>query len=464
MLETESDEMVSLFGSPRKAIGDSLPMLNECSSIRSSFAAKKKEPPIIKLEGVDVRKTGIAFQRLKIAESSCTILAVMGFGCFAIGNDVQYTTGIFDRKSQAGTTVLILGTISTVLLAFAIVWRIFLEFRWDQARCNFSIHDTFFTAKKHYVVMREFLIIWPHPMLWLEGYTFTHYTQLRNSDPGLDEYSVEYPINSILSVWSLLRLYYILRLIFIQTMYSSSRAQRVCRMNGGEATTMFALRCLMRESPFELVACMLVFAVLCGSFAIRIFERPMSPYSGMDFASYQNTIWYVLVTITTVGFGDYYAVTIPGRVIAFVVCLWGVIIVSIMVCFVASILGFDPGETRALDILQRLAFRAKMRSVAAFVLTAGLRYCLIAKHHPEKLPDYVLLLGKFRKYVNDFETLRVSQRKIMKLDTWQDKMERKVKKLARENSVLQSEILSMRSIVEDLRDQLKEKKSAQSAA
>jgi len=61
--------------------------------------------------------------------------------------------------------------------------------------------------------------------------------------------------------------------------------------------------------------------VLAFGFCLRIFERPLSIYSGMDFSEYENAFWCVIVTMTTVGFGDLYPVTIPGRFVGFVACL-----------------------------------------------------------------------------------------------------------------------------------------------
>ena len=42
-------------------------------------------------------------------------------------------------------------------------------------------------------------------------------------------------------------------------------------------------------------------------------------------------MWCVIVTMTTVGFGDIYPRTMPGRVVIFIVSLVGVVIVSIVV-------------------------------------------------------------------------------------------------------------------------------------
>lgn len=42
-------------------------------------------------------------------------------------------------------------------------------------------------------------------------------------------------------------------------------------------------------------------------------------------------MWLIMITMMTVGFGDYYPKTHIGRGISIVACFWGVFIVSMMV-------------------------------------------------------------------------------------------------------------------------------------
>lgn len=59
-----------------------------------------------------------------------------------------------------------------------------------------------------------------------------------------------------------------------------------------------------------------------------------------------NTIWNVLVTMTTVGYGDYFPKTNMGRVIGIIIAFWGVFIVSLFVVSLSNMFDFDQGELK----------------------------------------------------------------------------------------------------------------------
>ena len=122
-------------------------------------------------------------------------------------------------------------------------------------------------------------------------------------------------------------------------------------MNGSEAKFHFAVKSILAEKPFNLIAFTSILCILMGAFALRIFERPLSKESEMDFSSYSNTVWCVVVTMTTVGYGDYYPVTIAGRMIGFVVCIWGIVSISLFVASTDIMLRFTQSEENSYDVL-----------------------------------------------------------------------------------------------------------------
>lgn len=62
----------------------------------------------------------------------------------------------------------------------------------------------------------------------------------------------------------------------------------------------------------------------------------------------------VVITITSVGFGDFTPLTLIGRTVGFICIFCGVMTVSMMVLVVGNTFQMDYGEGNALKILNRL--------------------------------------------------------------------------------------------------------------
>lgn len=87
----------------------------------------------------------------------------------------------------------------------------------------------------------------------------------------------------------------------------------------------------------ELILYVFVTAILLYLSAVGIyyFERDAQPE---QFASVFHSLWWAVITLTTVGYGDVYPVTAGGRVFTFVILIIGLGIVSIPAGLIASAL------------------------------------------------------------------------------------------------------------------------------
>jgi hypothetical protein len=63
------------------------------------------------------------------------------------------------------------------------------------------------------------------------------------------------------------------------------------------------------------------------------------------------------MTITTVGYGDYFPHTAIGRIIILIVAIWGTFIVSMMVVVVSNTLTMEKNQKRTSIIINKLELR-----------------------------------------------------------------------------------------------------------
>lgn len=73
-----------------------------------------------------------------------------------------------------------------------------------------------------------------------------------------------------------------------------------------------------------------------------------------DLNYFENSIWLIIITMTTVGYGDFYPRTFFGRLLDCFISIWGIFIISMMVVVLMSTLTLDGSEKRALLVLKRL--------------------------------------------------------------------------------------------------------------
>jgi hypothetical protein len=113
-------------------------------------------------------------------------------------------------------------------------------------------------------------------------------------------------------------------------------------MNSTEANQNFAMKAFMKEIPLISIFSLFIANMLVGGYALMVFERPISD----DYANMSNTVWNVVVTMTTVGYGDLFPVTPFGRFFAIFECLWGVLLVSLVVVSFTNILELSKSEEK----------------------------------------------------------------------------------------------------------------------
>ena len=98
------------------------------------------------------------------------------------------------------------------------------------------------------------------------------------------------------------------------------------------------IRHLLKHSESTMLASMLlILLVVLGGSAIAILMTEAG-HEGSNIVTAEDAIWWALVTISTVGYGDYYPITTAGRVISAVVIFTGVSIFAGISGLVASTL------------------------------------------------------------------------------------------------------------------------------
>lgn len=126
----------------------------------------------------------------------------------------------------------------------------------------------------------------------------------------------------------------------------------MCNIYGCDANYNFALKAMMKENPWKVLIVMIMVTLLMLSYQLRIFERKVPENEA--FINFTTAMWNMVITMTTIGYGDYSAGSHMGRLIAIIIAFWGVFYVSLFVVALSNILNFDSPEQKAFMLLSRL--------------------------------------------------------------------------------------------------------------
>lgn len=135
------------------------------------------------------------------------------------------------------------------------------------------------------------------------------------------------------------------------------------------------------ESTLLIVTTFLLLIAEFGGIAVAYTE---SPFPGANIRSGADAVWYVFVTITTVGYGDRYPVTQLGRLMGIFIMLAGVGIFAVFTGYVAN-----------------LFFRAPLRKLDRTNESHDPREQLA--NAQAELLEYERALAELRKKLNDIE-------------------------------------------------------------
>jgi len=110
------------------------------------------------------------------------------------------------------------------------------------------------------------------------------------------------------------------------------------------------------------------YLMLVGAVAVLDAERSAT---ASHITSFGDALWWAAVTVTTVGYGDTYPVTVVGRLVAFALMLVGISLLGVLT---ASVAAWFVGGTREVEdevLLEVRALRSELADLRALVDRTG---------------------------------------------------------------------------------------------
>jgi hypothetical protein len=132
----------------------------------------------------------------------------------------------------------------------------------------------------------------------------------------------------------------------------------------------------MKDKPYTLLVVSTFISFIIPAFCLRIAERPLMNISSdaNDFNDLTNCLWVIIITLTSVGYGDMSPVTNYGKIIGINIALFGVFTTSMMVVTLENTTKLEGAEKYAYTLLTRLKIKEQLQKKAVLVLEMAYLY------------------------------------------------------------------------------------------
>lgn len=90
-------------------------------------------------------------------------------------------------------------------------------------------------------------------------------------------------------------------------------------------------------------------------------------------------LWLTAVSMTTVGYGDYYCKSHFGRFTTVLAVLFGILTISLMLVSLEQTTKLNQYQALSYEFIHKLQSREKIRHHSAVIVSEVLRVCLLKK-------------------------------------------------------------------------------------
>lgn len=179
-----------------------------------------------------------------------------------------------------------------------------------------------------------------------------------------------------LTQFMLVRTYGLIRALEFSSSLMSANGRFLSSLTRLDFGTSFVAKNALKERPLVTVMSLLVVIVLSTSYALSWSETLLcvaDPSLGCMPLSFDAAAWLIVVTMTTVGYGDLVARTTAGRVISMIGGIFGLLVLACGVALLNNSLALSRSELKVVAFLRKHENRSKIKNAAATAIQTAYR-------------------------------------------------------------------------------------------
>jgi len=205
------------------------------------------------------------------------------------------------------------------------------------------------------------------PFLIEELLTFIHVP------PGLSfNISIEfkgliavYRIEALITLFMFVRMHHIWKSYRDHVFVQHTTKRYASMIHTTPIDSKFVVKAVLEAHPILVIAILFALHVLVAGYFVKIAEAPVQ----QNLTSYfWNSCWFIVVTMTTTGYGDFTPITHVGRVIAVIAMITGTLLSAILTAAIYTNLSFNSQEFATMNFMNHAKWQDKRKSSAATVI------------------------------------------------------------------------------------------------
>ena len=283
--------------------------------------------------------------------------------------NIKIPLEISEKDQNLRYAILIISLISGFFLLAA---RYLSFYREERLRKETGL--PFYKSKYCLILFFEilYMLILPYPSLKL----ISIYAQLDNV--------IVLPLSSFFNSLSSFRFLYIFQMLNAISIWDNVQSEQILDKYSINASLIFSMKAQQKSNPF--IFLLFLFFTFCISFGlcVRIFELYYWESQTLFLQNWRfrmNGIWCVFISMTTVGYGDFFPKTHFGRGFIIISCVIGIYFVSMMMIFMTQKSILTESEQKAYKLITRLKTRNQLKDTHSNIIYHSLRMMIISAQY-----------------------------------------------------------------------------------
>lgn len=226
-----------------------------------------------------------------------------------------------------------------------------------------------------YMFLMEFVSSLITPSLFFCNYSVNTYN-------STVQVSVDYSINAILQLANVGKFAHQLLEVFSSLKYNNLSIQRISQLAGTKTSWFTPLKNFITNESSQFMIYSFLLSMFLFSGSALILERPVALLSGNNFTKWEESLWFAIITMMTVGYGDVRPTSTSGKLLIMIIVVWGNFWSSIMLTTVVPLVQLSIQEEKAHNLQKRLMKKEQIHELSAKIITQLFKFNSVMGKQP----------------------------------------------------------------------------------